>query len=41
VLIESGPFGVQIAQTFSLAQVADAHRTLDTHYLGKLALRVR
>jgi NADPH:quinone reductase-like Zn-dependent oxidoreductase len=38
-LIESGPFEVHIARTFPLAQAADAHRALDTHYLGKLALR--
>jgi NADPH2:quinone reductase len=40
-LIESGPFEVHVARTFSLEQAADAHRTLDTHYLGKLALRPR
>jgi NADPH2:quinone reductase len=34
------PFGVHIAQTFPLAQAADGHRTLEKHYLGKLALRV-
>jgi NADPH2:quinone reductase len=38
-LIESGPFEVHIARTFPLDQVADAHRALDTHYLGKLVLR--
>jgi NADPH:quinone reductase-like Zn-dependent oxidoreductase len=38
-LIESGPFEVHIARTFPLEQAAEAHRTLDTHYLGKLALR--
>jgi NADPH2:quinone reductase len=38
-LIESGPFTVHIAQTFPLDRAADAHRALDTHYLGKLALR--
>jgi NADPH:quinone reductase-like Zn-dependent oxidoreductase len=38
-LIESGPFTVHIAQTFPLDQAAEAHRMLDTHYLGKLALR--
>jgi NADPH:quinone reductase len=30
---------VHIARTFPLARAADAHRALDTHYLGKLALR--
>jgi NADPH2:quinone reductase len=38
-LIASGPFRVHTARIFSLDQVADAHRALDTHYLGKLALR--
>jgi NADPH2:quinone reductase len=40
-LIEAGPFEVHIARTFSLEQAADAHRALDEHYLGKLALRPR
>jgi NADPH:quinone reductase-like Zn-dependent oxidoreductase len=38
--IESGPFDVHIARTFPLDQAAEAHRALETHYLGKLALRV-
>jgi len=38
-LIESGPFVVHIARTFPLDRAADAHRALDTHHLGKLALR--
>ena len=38
-LIEAGPFEVHIAHTFPLAQAADAHRALDEHHLGKLALR--
>jgi NADPH2:quinone reductase len=38
-LIESGPFEVHIAQIFPLEQAAEAHRALDSHYLGKLALR--
>lgn len=38
-LIEAGPFEVHIARTFPLDQAADAHRALDEHYLGKLALR--
>jgi len=40
-LIESGPFEVHIARIFPLEQAADAHSALDTHYLGKLALRPR
>lgn len=38
-LIESGSFDVHIARTFTLDQVAEAHRALEKHYLGKLALR--
>jgi NADPH:quinone reductase-like Zn-dependent oxidoreductase len=38
-LIESGPFEVHVARTFSLDKAAEAHRELDKHYLGKLALR--
>ena len=38
-LIESGPFEVHVARIFSLEQAAEAHRALDQHYLGKLALR--
>lgn len=39
-LIEAGPFEVHIARTFSSEQAADAHRALDGHYLGKLALKL-
>jgi NADPH:quinone reductase len=38
-LIEAGPFEVHIARTFPLEQAADAHRELQKHFLGKLALR--
>jgi NADPH2:quinone reductase len=38
-LIESGPFEVNIARTFRLDQAAEAHRALETHFLGKLAIR--
>src|SRR4029077_18799304 len=37
-LIESGPFDIVVAKTFSLEQAADAQRALDNHYLGKLAI---
>ena len=40
-LIVSGPFDIHIAQIFPLDRVIEAHRTLNNHYLGKLALRVR
>jgi NADPH:quinone reductase-like Zn-dependent oxidoreductase len=38
-LIEAGPFEVDVARTFRLDQAAEAHRALDAHYLGKLALQ--
>ncbi|MGB7158017.1 MAG: NADP-dependent oxidoreductase [Tepidisphaeraceae bacterium] len=38
-LIEKGPFEVHVARTFPLDQAAEAHRALDEHFLGKLALR--
>jgi NADPH:quinone reductase-like Zn-dependent oxidoreductase len=37
-LIEAGPFHVHVARTFPLERAADAHRALETHYLGKLVL---
>jgi NADPH:quinone reductase-like Zn-dependent oxidoreductase len=39
-LIESGSFKVEIARIFPLDQAAEAHRALETHYLGKLVLQV-
>ena len=39
-LIEASPFEVHIARTFPLDRAAEAHRALDDHYLGKLALRL-
>jgi len=38
-LIEATQFEVHVARTFSLDQVVDAHRTLETHFVGRLALR--
>ncbi|MDQ3172842.1 MAG: zinc-binding dehydrogenase, partial [Acidobacteriota bacterium] len=38
-LIEAGPFEVHVARTFPLEKAAEAHRALNDHYLGKLALR--
>ena len=38
-LIESGPFAVHVSRTFPLEQAPEAHRALEQHYLGKLALR--
>lgn len=40
-LIEEGPFEVHVARTFALDEAAQAHRALEEHYLGKLALRPR
>jgi NADPH2:quinone reductase len=37
-LIGSGAFEIHVARTFRLDQVAEAHRTLENHFLGKLAL---
>ena len=39
-LIEAGPFRVHVARTFGLDEAAEAHRALDEHFLGKLALTV-
>ncbi|GAB3950573.1 NADP-dependent oxidoreductase [Micromonospora vulcania] len=39
-LIEAGPFVVHIAETFPLGKVTEAHRRLQTSYLGKLLLTV-
>jgi NADPH:quinone reductase len=39
-LASEKPFDVHIAQTFPLDQAAEAHRALEEHYLGKLALHV-
>ena len=36
--IEVSPFEVHLDKTFSLDQVADAHRALSSHYSGRLAL---
>jgi NADPH:quinone reductase-like Zn-dependent oxidoreductase len=38
-LIASGPFEIHVARVFPLEQIAEAHRALEEHYLGKLALR--
>jgi NADPH:quinone reductase-like Zn-dependent oxidoreductase len=39
-LIEAGPFEAHVARTFPLDQAAAAHKALEEHYLGKLALRL-
>lgn len=39
-LIDSGPFEIHVSRTFPLAEVADAHRAIEKHFLGKLALRL-
>ena len=40
-LIESGPLEIHVAEVFTLDQAAEAHRMLGTHFLGKIALRLR
>ena len=40
VLIESGPFEVHVDKTYRLSEVAQAHKALGEHHLGKLALRI-
>jgi NADPH:quinone reductase-like Zn-dependent oxidoreductase len=39
-LIESGPFHVHIGAKFPLDQAADAHRAVEQHHLGKIALTI-
>ena len=39
-LIAAGPFDVHIARSFPFSEAPAAHRYLDQHYLGKLALRI-
>ena len=39
-LIESGQFEVHVAHAYPLEEATEAHKALNTHYLGKLALRV-
>jgi len=39
-VIEAGGLSVHIAETFPMNSVRDAHRALQEHYIGKLAMRV-
>ncbi|RKN50927.1 quinone oxidoreductase family protein [Micromonospora endolithica] len=39
-IIEAGSLAVHVARTFPLARAVDAHRALEDHYVGKMALRV-
>jgi NADPH2:quinone reductase len=39
-LIAKGPFHVEVGKTFALDEAAQAHREIEKHHLGKLALRV-
>ncbi|MGC5331277.1 quinone oxidoreductase family protein [Micromonospora sp. DT62] len=39
-IIEASSFEVHVARTFPLARAGDAHRALNDHYVGKLALKV-
>lgn len=40
-IIEASSFEVHVARAFPLERVEDAHRALNDHYVGKLALKVR
>ncbi|MGD8873481.1 MAG: zinc-binding dehydrogenase, partial [Gemmatimonadota bacterium] len=39
-LLRSGPFTVHVDRTYPLENAAVAHRALNDHYLGKLALHI-
>ena len=39
-LINSGPFEVHVDTTFPLEDASKAHKALDEHHLGKIALRI-
>jgi NADPH:quinone reductase-like Zn-dependent oxidoreductase len=39
-IIEASSFEVHVARTFPMERVEDAHRALNDHYVGKLALKV-
>jgi NADPH2:quinone reductase len=39
-LIDSGPFEVHVDKTFPLEEASKAHKALDEHHLGKIALRI-
>lgn len=39
-LIELGQFEVYVAHAYPLEEATEAHKALETHYLGKLSLRV-
>jgi len=38
--IAAGPFHVELGRTFDLEKAAQAHRAVNQHHLGKLALRI-
>ena len=40
ILIDSGPFEVQVDQVFPLEEAGRAHAALNEHHLGKIALRI-
>jgi len=40
-LIGSGPFHVELGHVYSLDEAGQAHREVERHHLGKLALRLR
>ncbi|TGV77174.1 NADP-dependent oxidoreductase, partial [Mesorhizobium sp. M00.F.Ca.ET.149.01.1.1] len=40
-LIEMGPFTVHVAAKYPLGEAAEAHRAVERHHLGKVALAVQ
>jgi len=40
-LIGTAPFHVELGRTYPLDEASTAHREIEQHHLGKLALRVR
>ena len=39
-LIDSGPFEAHVDKTFRLEETSEAHKALNEHHLGKIALRI-
>lgn len=39
-LIEAGPFHLELGHLYAMAEAAQAHRAVQAHHLGKLALRI-
>jgi NADPH2:quinone reductase len=39
-LIATGPFHVELGRVYRLEEAARAHREIEQHHVGKLALRI-